>query len=238
MDSTREMTSKQARRVLEQAARSRAEIWLEPHEATDPATWRGHVTELTSSALHLDLIRAVQTELLLVGACCEARLWIDAHVYVFSTWIQDVSQEAPPALRLGLPEVMYVFNRRRHERTAVSIASQVHLWPAGAATAIVGLLTNISPGGASALFPDADAAAQLLIDDPVRLSFEIAGFEERFDLPAVVCSKSHTADRTSMNMGLEFQVPEGDVAAERCLARLEATLAALITDMINLEGDA
>lgn len=231
------LTARQAARVLEQAVRTHVRVVLEPRSRVDLGAFEGVVGCREGNLLRVDLPNYEHRTTLieLIGAFCDARLHLDAELYLFTTNILDVVDDLePPRLLLAIPEQLQVLNRRRFERTSAVIASQARLWPDGQPAA-VGLLASVSASGAAVNLPGPDADEYLYVGDAVRVNFEIAGFNGRFELPATICNKSLNADRSVLTVGLEFS-SSGNPADRQELGRLHATLCQLAAQMTESEG--
>jgi hypothetical protein len=70
------------------------------------------------------------------------------------------------------------------------------------------------------------------------VQFELAGFDETFELPAVVCNKHLSADRQRLLIGLEFAVKDDDLVARHTLARVHALLNEMMSESSQSDGDA
>lgn len=231
------LTPRQAARVMEQAVRANVHVTLEPRSRVDLGTFDGVVSCREGNLLRVDLPNCGNRGHLieLIGAFCDARLHLDDELYLFTSNILDVVDDLePPRLLLAIPEQLQVLNRRRFERTSAVIASQARLWPDGQPAA-VGLLASVSASGAAINLPGPDADEYLYVGDAVRVNFEIAGFNGRFEVPATICNKSMNADRSVLTVGVEF-AKSGNVADRQELARLQATLCQLSAQATESEG--
>lgn len=235
-----DLTPRQAARALEQAVRARARVELEPRNRPDSDVLSGVIGCRQGFLLRIDLPTLAPGAILidLIGSFCDARVEMGDELYLFTTNVLDVVDDLePPRLLLASPEHLQVLNRRRFERTNAVIASQARVLSVGHPTA-VGLLASVSASGVALNLPGVDADDYLYVGDAVRVNFELAGFPGRFELPAVICNKSFNADRSVLTTGLEFALDAADASAAHELARLQAALCELTTQLSESEGDA
>lgn len=243
MLTTIDLTPRHAARILEQAVRSRARLDIEPSAWSDGRTLKGTLWRREGNLLTVDLDQRHgadggddATMLHLIGAFCDIRTMLQNHAFVFSTCVLDVIEETSPAkLVIAVPESMQLTNRRRFERTNATVASQVRLWSDEESPATVGLLVNIGPEGLAAQFVGPGLADSVMIGDTVRVSFEIAGFEESYKLPSVVCTKALSSDKTILSVGVQFDRDSGDPRVDQSLRQLAAILSELMIDPNSTE---
>jgi hypothetical protein len=110
------------------------------------------------------------------------------------------------------------------------IAAKVRLRLSESDAAHVGLMTDIGPEGLGARLPGIGLNDHALVGDALRVSFELPGFAEEFDLPALICTKSVPQSRDELALGLQFYMLDADEADRAALARLQGALAQLITN--------
>jgi len=234
-----DLTPRQAARAIEQALRARVSLAIELRSSSGEvlegalAGREGHLllVDLAAPGLSRPLLS-------LVGVCCDVWLQMQTQRYLFTSAVLDVAEQPGPRLYLSTPEVVQLLNRRRFERTNATVASQVRIWPAGQATATFGLLKNISASGLACTLAGFDLDEVLLLGDCVRVQFELAGFDELFELPAAVCNKSLGRDSQELTVGLEFSVASGDEVSQHTLERLRASLCELMNDSLSSDGEA
>ena len=228
-----DLTPRQVQRVVEQAHRARAQVQIEPRVLPDGTTLAGVIEDCsdTSLAIRLAPNQNVSDWCPLAGAFCEVRTNLSGQLYVFTTNIINVREQPHVTLQLTRPEIIQVVNRRRFERTNTTIASQVRIWTKDESNAAVGLLTSVGPGGIGARLPESDAPLELYIGDRVRVRFEIAGFESKFELDAVVCNKIADDRQQQLELGLEFDIAPDDASATRTLERVRTALFQLTSDL-------
>lgn len=227
-----DLTKRQASRLLEHALLSRAHAELAPRvgEESTPLNVRFAGREGNMLVFELQLAPGATTPLGIIGAFCEVRTMLDGEAFLFSTCILDVVENsAPPRIMVAVPTLIQVANRRRFERTNATIASEVRLIVDGQPIESVGLLSNIGADGLGCSVAAADFDDMLLLGDVIRVKFEVAGFDEEFDLGATVCSKTLSRDRTQLSLGLEFKVDADPVSAEN-LVNLRRLLVELMSD--------
>ena len=174
----------------------------------------------------------------LIGAFCELRMVMSEEMYTFSTFVLDALDDGEaPRILLAAPEVVQVANRRRMERTNVTIASQVRFWASGDQPAAVGLLANVSTDGIACNLPTLELDKTLSLGDVANVSFELAGFDDRYELPVVVCNKDVDDERGQLCLGLQFKVDNGDASARASHRRLQAALYELTTNLTDMDGE-
>lgn len=236
-----DLTERQTARVLEQALRTRAAVEIEPSGADENRRLTGALAGQEGGVL------TVRTEQRpagilqsgLIGAFCDIRLVLSDQLYLFSSCILDVSEaDAPAHLLLSAPDQIRVANRRRFERRTVPVAAQVRIKLASGAAPVIGLVADVSGDGLACTMPVPSGQDPLLVGDEVRLSFELPGVDEGFDLPAVICNKSETPDKQLLTLGLEF-CPAAEGSPEAlALVRLQNVLYELTAESTGMDGDA
>lgn len=234
-----DLSPRQAARVLEQALRSRAPLELEARPLPEDSFIRGVLEKQEGSALEMvvDSIPAGVWATGLTGAFCEVCIRLTEHMYQFTTFIREVREETRPLrLRLAVPETIQVANRRRFERQCVPAAAQVLIEARPQALVYVGLLADVSACGLSCSIPTPDHDEALLVGDPLHVTFELPGFDEKFELPVVVCNKALSRDRQLLTVGLEFQLAPSDAGALASLERLQAVLCEMISNSTGTDG--
>lgn len=228
-----DLSPRQAARVLEQALRTRATVEVETRQLPDDSFIHGILEKREGRILEM-LVESIPPGVWpagLTGAFCEVRVRLSEHVYLFTTFIPEVLEETRPLrLRLAVPEVIQVANRRRFERLCVPAAAQVHIQARQRAQVHVGLLADVSASGLSCAIPTPEHDEVLLVGDVLHVTFELPGFDEKFELPVVVCNKALSRDRQLLTIGLEFHVAGGDPSASAHLERLQAALCEMISD--------
>ena len=232
-----DLTPRQATRVLEQALRARAELEIEPRNLPEDVRLRGRLLGCEGELLAVQVADGKSAWPLsaLIGAFCEVQTVLSGEMYRFTTCILDIVEDsAPTRLLLVIPETIQVLNRRQFERTNATVASQVRVWIPGQSSPAVGLLANVSADGLACNLPDPGLDQALALGDELRVCFELAGFDESFELPAVLCNKTLSRDQQQLALGLQFHLPAGDAAAQHAWERLRA---ALFTLMSSFETD-
>lgn len=235
-----DLTPRQAKRVLEQALRAQAELEIEPRNLPEGEPLPGKLIGREGDLLAVQVVgeqRGLPLSVLL-GAFCEVQSVLSGELYLFSTYILDVVEGTTPArVLMMIPETIEVANRRQFERTNVTVASQVRIWTAAEETPAVGLLANVSADGLACNLPTTALDAILALDDSVRVSFEVAGFDESFELPATLCNKALSRDRQQLCLGMKFDVKPDDPVAQHTLLRVRTALFELMTNSKDMDGD-
>lgn len=234
-----ELSERQANRVLEQARRTQASVEIELRAIPD-RTLSGRIESNQGVLLEIALNDGDARPSLsgVIGAYCEARLELSDQYYVFETFVVDAS-EAPGAalMRLATPDCIQVMNRRRHERTNATIATQVRLAIPGQTAAAVGLMTNISTSGLAVSMPGTELDDLVLLGDEPIATFELPGFDGAYTIPVIVCNKSLSRDRRTLTLGLEFSPNAERPEQMRECKRLRAALHELMADLHNPDGE-
>lgn len=238
MLATIELTEKQAARILEQALRTQARVVLEsrPREGPLAAT----IVRRQGQNLCLALQSHSPAASLpgLIGAFCEVRMVLSGHLYLFSTCVVDAKEvEGVQELHLAPPTAIELANRRRFDRRGLRGLVEVQLWIPTSTTPCGGLLNNISRGGINCRFAREPLEDLLLIDEEVRVCFELPLEGETFVLPALVVVKTPMRDGVHLDVGLEFTSPEDDEPVRRSLERLRAALARGYTGNAQTENE-
>ena len=237
---TIDLTPRQAARVLEQAVRAQADFEIEPRNLPEDEPLHG---KLLGREGELLAVQACEEQLeiplnILIGAFCEIRMELSGELYNFTTCVLDVV-ERPDSKKvlLVIPETIQVANRRQYERTNATVASQVRIWAGTQTAPSVGLLANVSAEGMGCNLPGTAMDEVLALGDSVRVSFELAGFDEVFDLPSVICNKSLLLDKQQLFLGMQFEVSPDNAAGLQALQRLRAALFELTVNTSDLDGD-
>ena len=234
-----DLTPRQAARVIEQAVRARIEVEVEARNRADDEPLRGRLTGREGELLAIELaeIEPAATATL-IGVFCEVRLVLLGEQYTFTTFVLDTPENAaPPVILVANPEMVQVTNRRRVERTNATIASQVRIWTARSQAPTVGLLANVSADGLGCNLPGTALDSELALGDPLRVSFELAGFDEVFELPAELCNKNLLPQRQQLFLGMKFTVRPDDPVACHTLERVRAALVELTTNFFDTDGE-
>jgi hypothetical protein len=235
-----DLTPRQAARVVEQALRAQAALEIEPRNVPGDEPLQGKLVGREGELLSVQ-VRGEKFALPLnvfVGAFCEVRTVLSGELYLFTTCVFDaVEDPVPPRLLMIVPETIQVANRRQFERTNATVASQVRLWTGAEPTPVVGLLANVSADGLACNLAGTTLDEALALGDELRVSFEVAGFDEIFELPMVLCNKTLTGDRQQLSLGLKFNVQADDPLARHALQRVRAALSQLMTNLTDVDGD-
>ncbi|WP_320046871.1 PilZ domain-containing protein [uncultured Ilyobacter sp.] len=235
-----DLTARQAARVVEQAVRAQPEIELEPRNLPEDEPLRGKLIGREGEMLAVELasMRAATPLAVLMGAFCEIRVQLSGEMYLFTTHVLDAAEDGKQQrIMIAQPDMVQVLNRRGFERTNATVASQVRVRVPSQPSPAIGLLANVSPDGLACNLPGTALDHALALGDELRVSFELAGFDEIFELPCVLRNKDIMRDKQQLFLGLEFNVRTGDKADELGLQRLRAALYELMTDMTNLDGE-
>lgn len=234
-----DLTPRQANRLLEQAIRIQSPIEIAPRNLDEGTSVRGLLTGREGSMLHVEIVG--RTDVLsggcVIGAFCEVQSAIGGQVVLFSSCILDViEQPKTTRVMLAMPDLVQVSNRRRFERTNATIASEVHLVQDGQYSQCSGLLANISPDGLGCMFAAGEINDLVLVGEPARVSFELAGCDDVFELPVTVCNKNLSKDQSQLTVGMEFDVQPESAADVQTLQRLRALLSRIFMESIRQEG--
>jgi hypothetical protein len=232
-----ELNPRQAARVMAHAIHARAQLEIEPRpEICCDLLW-GTLVGGERDLLHIDLHQAPSGVGMtnFVGAACDVRIILSGELYLFSTFIVDVSdQTVPQRLILASPEVIQVANRRRHVRRRPVEPMPVRLGVANAPQAFVAELANIGLGGIACRIPPGELEALLLIGDQTELEFVLPWSGDMLNLTAVVCSKDPTPDREKILVGFEFVATD---ASRSNLEKLRAALTSETARLSDLHGE-
>lgn len=226
-----DLNPRQAARVVAHAIHARAQLEIEPRpEVFCDLIW-GTLVGGERDLLHVDLhdppYDLGMTSL--VGAACDVRLVLSGELYLFSTFVVDVSdQTVPRRLILASPEAVQVVNRRRFLRRRPVEPMPVRLGVSGSQQPFVAELANIGQGGMACRILPGELAELLLIGDEVQLEFVLPWSGDMLALTATVCAKDPTPDRERILVGFEF------VASETTRATLERLRAALSSETARL----
>lgn len=241
MLSALDLTQRQASRLLEQAIRTRARLNIEAQSHQVGSGFRGVLVAREGNVLTVELFPRVEgvPPISLIGSFCEVGSQMAGELFFFTSCVLDVIEAGGPTrLLLSMPELIQVANRRRFERTNTTVASHVRLVQQNRPQAATGLMANISATGLAFTLGVTECEDPVLLGDDVRVQFELAGFDETFELPAVICNKHVSADRQRLLVGLEFAVKDDDLVARHTLARVHAMLNEMMSESSSLEGEA
>lgn len=210
MDYAIELGSQQSVRTLEQAVRYQATVLLEP------ATWptndglKGRLVEAGPKALRVEITEPPMLALdSLVNVYCDGVLLLGQDRFLLNEHVIGAELQGDRwYVELARPARLLVCERRRFWRVRLAESSELRLtWDQdGASRSAVGQLCNISGEGLACLI-DTPAAQSIRIGEEVLTTFELPGCETRFDLAAVLCSRTPAADREKTILGMQFLEP-------------------------------
>lgn len=239
MLNTLDLTARQCARLLEQAVRMRAAIEIFPRCLSEGQSLKGQMSGREGSLLHILLAKNENesTTAGLIGSFCEVQITLAGQVALFSSCALDlVEKSGQSQLSLAVPDLIQVSNRRRFERTNATVASEVRLILEGQPSETVGSLANLSPQGLACTFPSGEFDDQLLVGEPVRVSFELVGFDETFELTAICCNKAISPDKTQLIAGMEFESAALSPDDAETLKRLRTLLNQIFIQAVRMEG--
>jgi hypothetical protein len=220
-----DLTHRQANRVLEQALRTRAQVELEPRRGD--RSLLGQLAGREEGLLRVDLHDYGQdwTLTALTGAFCDVKAILSGQLYLFCSCIVTVAESTvPQRLLLSVPDMIQVANRRRFDRYALPQPPRIDVMIDGAEAGLPGLLCEVGLGGLGCELPRREADDRLLIDDVVRVRFELPNVGLPLELSASVCIKAAGTDEGHLRVGLEFQIPPPGHADEPAYQRLRQAL--------------
>ena len=234
-----DLTPRQAARLLEQALRARAKLEIEPRNLPDGEMLKGELAgrdgELLVVEIRSETLRAPLNAL--IGAFCEMQTVLSGELYNFTTCVLDISEkDGVQRLHIVIPEFIQVRNRRQYERTNATVASQVRVHTPLQPAPAVGLLANVSVDGLACNLPGTELDKALTLGDELRVTFELAGFDEQFELPTILCNKQLTPDKQQLCLGMQFNVGPENPLAQQTLQRLRAALYELMTNLTDMDG--
>ena len=234
-----DLTPRQGTRVLEQALRAQADFEIEPRNLPDDEPLHGKLLGREGELLVVqmrDTPAAVPLSVL-TGAFCDIRTILSGELYTFTTCVLEVADEpAGQRVLLGGPAAIHGTKRRQFARPTATVASPVRIWVGARAPPTMGLVANVSAGGLACNLPGTTLDSALALGDELRVSFELAGFDDVFELPVVLCSKTLTRDRQQLSLGMKFCVRPDDPAAQRALERVRAVLFELMVNTTDMDG--
>lgn len=217
-----DLNARQAGRVFEQAIRTQATILLEPSVWGYFDGLKGFIGSGDERTLMVEITESPPQPLEGVrGLYCDVEMVVGGHRYMFcSDIVEVVAVGGRESLVLSRPETLQVAQRRQFWRTALAEPSLVSLVvPGREDEPYVASLYNISQDG-MACRADGSAADGVMIGDEVRTVFDLPRCSQRFDLRAVVCNKTPSADPEKMILGLQFVREPGDRPAQESLSAL------------------
>lgn len=219
-----DLTRRQTRRVLEQAAITGARFEIEPRHVELERPLRGTLQRADSTMLTVQVADDAGSASLpgLIGAFCDVHAYVGSHVYLFSASVLDARDEPPRRLLLSAPDGVQVENRRRFVRRAYPRQTALRVITDDGGT-FSGQIFNVCGTGAAARVPR-ERDGVLLIGEPVRLQFRLAELNHEFDLDAIVCHKTRAPDREALTVGFEFNLDPSHQAQAVAIERLRAFL--------------
>jgi hypothetical protein len=235
---TLDLTSRQVARVLAQATQNAAELVIEPRTRPDGPPIKGRLTSVEVRLLTVELDEPDRDIELatLIGVFCDVQAVLSGQLYLFSTCVVDVADNAvPPRLVLAGPTEIQLVNRRKFERRLLAQPSSVHLATEGTDQPPLGELINISGNGLAVRVPRANLEDVLFVGDTIRVAFELPGRGGFYDLPAIVCSKTAQAGGEQMVVGLEFATDENPETLD-AFQRLRRVVCSDVTSTTDPEG--
>ena len=234
-----DLTPRQSTRLLEQAIRLRAPIEIFPRFLPEGQSISGVFSGREGSLLHVGLnAGGAETSLSgLIGSFCEVQVTLSGQVALFSSCVLDmIDQAGQVRISLATPDLIQVSNRRRFERTNATIASEVRLVIDGQPSVTVGVLANLSPNGLACTFPSGELDDHLLVGEACRVSFEMVGFDDTFEMNVICCNKSLSRDRAQLTVGMEFIAKDQPPEDAEALNRLRSLLNQIFIQAVRTEG--
>jgi hypothetical protein len=219
-----DLTQRQANRVLTQAQRSGARIEIEPRNWAEDEPISGGLKSVEPNVLAIDLDEDGRDLPLaaLVGAFCDVSMVLSGQLFYFASCVLQVHCATPPyRVVLAAPTTIQVGNRRQFVRRALNQPSVVRLRPPGEPGEQTAELCNAS-GSGLACRVGRELDDELFIGDPIRVRFQLPGLPELFDLDAIICNKTPTADRNGLIVGVKFDLESPDENQRRLMDRLRA----------------
>jgi len=207
-----DLGSRQADRVIEQAVRSRANVWAETIDQSQPRGISGYLISCNSEVITIQLnstgldsftpitgqyyqilISLSETRYLTVSDLLEIQKKVDCVILVFSR-----------------PKNMQVLQRRKFHRHVPGQAFPVYLsWEENeelgkkAQTPALGQIKDLSMHGMCVRVPD-HLDNHLFIGDMVYLRFSINVRDQELFTSATICHKEFFKDQAEMVLGLQF----------------------------------
>lgn len=221
-----DLTSRQTKRVLEQALRGKSRLAIEPRNRPEEPPISGRLTAVEGNLMtvELDDDGRVIPGVSLVGVFCDVQTILSDQIYLFCTCIMEVLDvTVPRRIVLALPDGIQVWNRRRFLRRSITRSTRVELTCDDLNESCTAELTNVSGNGLACRVPK-DSDGVLLIGERARARFNVPGIPEAFDLPTVICSKTTTGDGGSLIVGLQFDFDDLSEPELELIERLQAFL--------------
>lgn len=211
-----DLNPRQSARTLEQAVRYQATALLDPGAWPDIDGLKGRLVALGAETVRVEITEwPMLSPDTLVASYCDVALQLGQDRFLFSTHATGAEKCSDRwFVDLARPTTLQVCQRRRFWRVKLAESSRVHLrWGAnGVPGHITGWLCNISGEGLACLV-EIEAAADLLIGETIAASFELPGCDEPFQLDAVLCNKTPTAEQDRVIVGMQFLEPASSATA-------------------------
>ncbi|MGD8450637.1 MAG: PilZ domain-containing protein [Phycisphaerae bacterium] len=239
MLATIDLNPRQTKRVLEQALRNRAHLDIETRCREQLLSGTLISREGEALTVRLEEIGEDCPLPALVGAFCDIRTVLSGNLYTFSTCIMDArDDQTPPQLSLAAPDVVRVANRRKFDRFAPEPPAIIQLWLSAAVQPVLATMTTISSSGLGCRAPRADLEPHVLIDDEVRVCFQLPQLGGAYEVTCVVCTKTRAPQGEQLEVGFEFLEPQHDNSGTQAVERLRAALSRSYLDQAQTGGEA
>ncbi len=263
-----DLNARQSARILEQALRHKAGVYLEPRIFNEDESLRGQIEAIMPSGesslrpatlvvalpAHADLANPADpahppvtlAELnLLVGTCCDGFISLGENRYLFDADVLRVDpvHEPPFIARVYLtrPDALQVMQRRRYSRFRPARSTQVELrWQKENSElgGAISWLCNISPDGMACRI-ERRIGEQLWIGDRITLEFTLApGEQNHYVIDSVLCSKTPGGTDDKMILGLQFLTGPGYDTTTPAAQRLRRHLQSRLGTPANLSKGA
>ncbi|MCP4591000.1 MAG: hypothetical protein GY842_09665 [bacterium] len=211
-----ELDERQSRRLLEQAARTRATVSVALNIREDNSPLDGVLLSAGGRGLLVETLPDDRHDpTALVSRYCEITLHLDQAQYIFSTTVMDAHvEDQGTRLELVQPPHLWVIQRRKYQRRDLRDDTPVRITAAASSGSdAVAALLNISTGGLACRVSRSDADLWA-IGEQLDLEFSVADCPDTFCFPAYLHSKTAGATAGQTILSLEF-APGNALDAQR-----------------------
>jgi len=215
-----DLTNRQSSRVLEQAARARSQVYLEPADAAEGVTLSGWLIEATSEVLVIHLAPEHSSDRKpICGQYYQAIISVHQNRYLASTSIVELeARQEGPVLIVSRPSTVQVLQRRKYERMRLGQSVPICLaWkdPDGGmhSTPAMGQIQDIHLEGMGMKLP-LEVEPHLFIGEIVHVRFSLNARQPDFDVAATICHKHIDAKRAQVIVGLQFELDASSQARQ------------------------
>lgn len=227
-----DLNERQSNRVLEQAARARAQVYLEVSDAQEQGPLTGCITK-ANDVLTIQLDEESESQHRpICGQYYQVVMGIHHQRYMMVCSVVELEfRQSGAMLILARPKTVQVLQRRKFYRLQPGQMVPVYVtWKDSDGTMhsapTLGQLQDIHPEGMGVKLP-MELDQDLFIGEIVHIRFSINAREPDFEIVATICHKKVRKERNELFIGLQFELDHSE-ESQRFSQRLQQVLSVSI----------